>query len=103
MELGDAAAMHCLRHQLLLLCLSFSMFLYTAASPGRFIISLSASNGVSTSQDLPVYFNHQQPLLVSGSCPAGYNSCSSIGHSEACCQQNSNCALDAAGNVACCP
>jgi hypothetical protein len=95
--------MHCLRHQLLLLCLSFSMLLYTAASPGRLFVSLSASNGVSTAQDLPVYFNHQRPLLVSQGCPADHNSCSLIGHSEACCQPNSHCALDAAGNVACCP
>jgi hypothetical protein len=95
--------MLCLRHQLSLLCLPLPIIFYAAASPGRSIVSLWTSNGVSAAQDLPVHFSHQQPLLVSQGCPAGYDSCSWIGHSEACCQSNQNCALDAAGNVACCP
>lgn len=40
-----------------------------------------------------------------GSCPANYNSCSSLSSSygAACCASNSLCALDQAKNIACCP
>jgi hypothetical protein len=45
-----------------------------------------------------------RPLLVKRqSCPANYNSCSTFGYSDACCRVNTNCALDDAGHIACCP
>jgi hypothetical protein len=44
------------------------------------------------------------PLIMKRqSCPNNYNSCSAIGYSNACCAVNTNCALDAAGHIACCP
>lgn len=36
-------------------------------------------------------------------CQSGYNSCASLGASDVCCSQGSSCALDQAGNIACCP
>lgn len=36
-------------------------------------------------------------------CPAGATSCSNLGNSAACCTSNTNCQLDQAGRVACCP
>lgn len=36
-------------------------------------------------------------------CQSGYNSCASLGASDVCCSQGSTCALDQAGNIACCP
>lgn len=36
-------------------------------------------------------------------CPAGATSCSNLGNSGACCVSNTNCQLDQAGQVACCP
>ena len=45
-----------------------------------------------------------RPLIVKRqSCPYGYNSCSAFGYSDACCLVNTNCALDDAGHIACCP
>lgn len=43
------------------------------------------------------------PLLVKRqSCPSGYGSCSSLGDSGACCPNDTNCARDSAGQIACC-
>lgn len=92
-----------LQYHLLLLCLSLPTLLYATASLGRSVAFLHTSNGISTAQDTPVHFNHQRPLIVSEGCPAGSHSCSSLGHSNACCPSNTNCALDATGNIACCP
>lgn len=36
-------------------------------------------------------------------CPTGYNPCTSLGNSNACCKQGTNCSRDAANNIACCP
>ncbi|MCJ1367380.1 hypothetical protein MMC16_006513 [Acarospora aff. strigata] len=36
-------------------------------------------------------------------CPVGANSCSNLGDAGACCTSNTNCQLDQAGRVACCP
>lgn len=45
-----------------------------------------------------------KPLIVKRqTCPSNYHSCSSFGYSNACCPVNTNCALDAAGHIACCP
>jgi hypothetical protein len=44
-------------------------------------------------------------LLVKrqNNCQLGFNSCASLGASDVCCSQGSTCALDQAGNIACCP
>lgn len=36
-------------------------------------------------------------------CPSGYNPCTSLGNSGACCQEGTSCSRDAANNIACCP
>ncbi|KEF52796.1 uncharacterized protein A1O9_11213 [Exophiala aquamarina CBS 119918] len=36
-------------------------------------------------------------------CQSGYINCGNLGASDVCCSQGSNCALDQAGNIACCP
>ena len=47
---------------------------------------------------------NSRPLIVKRqSCPYGYNSCSAFGYSNACCPADTNCALDDAGHIACCP
>ncbi|KAH0543537.1 hypothetical protein GP486_008569 [Trichoglossum hirsutum] len=38
-----------------------------------------------------------------GGCPANYNACSNLNAPGACCVSNTNCQLDTAGHVACCP
>ncbi|OGE48174.1 hypothetical protein PENARI_c031G12275 [Penicillium arizonense] len=35
-------------------------------------------------------------------CPSGYNPCTDLGNSNACCKQGTNCSRDAANNIACC-
>lgn len=41
-------------------------------------------------------------LLKRQSCPSGYGSCSNLGDSSACCPNDTNCARDSAGQIACC-
>lgn len=36
-------------------------------------------------------------------CPSGYNPCTKLGNSDACCIQGMTCSRDAADNIACCP
>ncbi|KAJ6108263.1 hypothetical protein N7523_009586 [Penicillium sp. IBT 18751x] len=36
-------------------------------------------------------------------CPSGYNPCTSLGNSDACCIQGTNCSRDSANDIACCP
>ncbi|KAJ5482680.1 hypothetical protein N7539_006126 [Penicillium diatomitis] len=36
-------------------------------------------------------------------CPWGYTPCTSEGNSNACCRPDTNCSVDAANNIACCP
>lgn len=36
-------------------------------------------------------------------CPASYSACAALGAPGLCCRRNTNCAVDQAGHVACCP
>ncbi|KAJ9376547.1 hypothetical protein DTO063F5_8716 [Paecilomyces variotii] len=36
-------------------------------------------------------------------CPSGYNACTALGNSGACCRDGTICSLDAASHIACCP
>ncbi|KAJ5168305.1 uncharacterized protein N7482_003899 [Penicillium canariense] len=48
-------------------------------------------------------FEVLQILKRANNCPSGYNPCTSLGNSDACCIQGTNCSRDAANNIACCP
>ncbi|KIX04907.1 uncharacterized protein Z518_05778 [Rhinocladiella mackenziei CBS 650.93] len=42
-------------------------------------------------------------LVKRQNCDSGYNPCSNVGADTVCCPSDTNCALDEAGHVACCP
>jgi hypothetical protein len=54
----------------------------------------------------PLFGVSDESLLVrrqQNNCQSGYTSCSIYGATDACCPPDTVCALDQAGNVACCP
>ena len=50
-----------------------------------------------------VFHDSQKVDKRQNNCPAGASSCSNLGNTGACCTFNTNCQLDQAGHVACCP
>lgn len=64
----------------------------------QFPIGTNGTNGTSGTNE-----SQEKSLNKRGSCPSNYNSCSSIGHAEACCAPNNVCTADQAGHIACCP
>jgi hypothetical protein len=69
-------------------------------------IVLAQSNEYSPLFD-PIQYARGQPLILHKrqTCPTGYNNCGYLGSGAdgACCSSDQNCAVDAAGHVACCP
>jgi len=47
--------------------------------------------------------SNNELLVKRQNCQSGYNSCSDLGADSVCCASGTNCALDDAGHVACCP
>ncbi|KAH0544989.1 hypothetical protein FGG08_000915 [Glutinoglossum americanum] len=78
------------------------------------ILALSTAIA-STSQFSPFYpalvrleqIDAKLPYILrekrQGTCPSNYNDCSNLGAPSACCISNTDCQLDAARHVACCP
>lgn len=82
--------------------------LYLTAILARFVLTTSPER----SPFLQPYFEPSFDIAIHDShildkrqnnCPAGATSCSNLGNSGACCASNTNCQLDQAGHVACCP
>jgi hypothetical protein len=69
------------------------------------LLSTASANVDGYAQFIGPFANlDSRPLILKRqSCPSNYNSCSAIGYNNACCQVNTNCALDDAGHIACCP
>src|SRR2546421_2750332 len=78
----------------------------TATLPPLVILLTTASALVDRYSQFSSPFAHADsgPLILKRqNCPLGYNSCSTIGYTNACCPVNTNCAQDDAGHIACCP
>ena len=82
--------------------------LYLTAFLARFTVATSADY----SPFLQPYFDPSFDTVLhkpgqldrrQNNCPAGASSCSNLGSSGSCCTSNTNCQLDQAGRVACCP
>lgn len=72
------------------------------ASPVLSIETLpfTAAADVATSKKA---FEILQLLRRANNCPAGFNPCTELGDSNACCQSGTICTRDAANQIACCP
>ena len=71
---------------------------------GLFRVAYAIAHGYNPYSD-PLFGLSNDALLVKrqNNCQSGYNSCGSLGENDACCPQDTSCALDQAGNIACCP
>jgi hypothetical protein len=68
------------------------------------IPSILASNAGYSPFTSPLFGLSDEALLVKRqNCQSGYNQCANLGANEACCPPDTNCELDQAGHVACCP
>jgi len=74
-------------------------------SPAVALLSIGAAELDGYSPFINPFTNvDPRPLVVKRQpCPDYYNSCSTFGYSGNCCAVNTNCALDEAGHIACCP
>ncbi|KAI9677065.1 MAG: hypothetical protein M1817_006904 [Caeruleum heppii] len=81
------------------------MRLLTALSP-TFLVLVLSSTSVSASTTPQSHERRIPSELLrrqDGACPANYSPCDALGAPQACCTSGTQCALDQAGRVACCP
>jgi hypothetical protein len=66
-------------------------------------IFTAASLAVAISAQNEVYANATTHVDSEGNCRESYNSCKPAGHPDACCPEDTSCAIDTNGKLECCP
>ncbi|KAF2088971.1 hypothetical protein K490DRAFT_64187 [Saccharata proteae CBS 121410] len=71
--------------------------------PQHALLSAIDANANATTTPPPTPTGPNLHKRTGTTCPTSYSACSALGAPGLCCKRNTNCAVDQAGHVACCP